>query len=185
MVLCSLFLTECADNEMMCGDGQVDGKQPPCIASEERCDGIINCFGGEDEYCADVCSPDGIVRLVGGRLPHEGRVEMCIDGEWGRVCGTSDRRDAAVICRQMGYPNESMQHFTFFDCFLHLSYVADAIAQCCSSQLFGSGYDIQPRVTDVFHCTGNELNISHCQSTSGSRCDTEADAIVICSKFGT
>lgn len=94
---------------MMCRDGRVDAQQPPCIATEKRCDGVIDCFGGEDEYCT--CSPDGVVRLVGGRSPHEGRLEMCMNGQWARVCETGIRGlTAAVICRQLGYPTESRSH---------------------------------------------------------------------------
>ena len=37
----------------------------------------------------------------------EGRVEMCINGQWGIVCDSGwGNREAAVVCRQLGYnPN--------------------------------------------------------------------------------
>ena len=50
----------------------------------------------------DVCN-DGDVRLVGGYRNIEGRVEICYNGVWGGVCHDHwDRRDAIVVCRQVG-----------------------------------------------------------------------------------
>ena len=44
------------------------------------------------------------MRLVGGKSPNEGRVEICLNSQWGTVChdlwGTAD---AQVACRQLGY----------------------------------------------------------------------------------
>ena len=46
----------------------------------------------------------GDVRLVGGSNQYEGRVEICINDQWGAVCDDSwDNTDATVVCRQMGY----------------------------------------------------------------------------------
>ena len=44
------------------------------------------------------------LRLVEGRTPYDGRVEVCLDGLWCTVCSDSwNTRDATVVCRQLGY----------------------------------------------------------------------------------
>ncbi|KAL2761903.1 macrophage scavenger receptor types I and II isoform type 1 [Daubentonia madagascariensis] len=51
------------------------------------------------------------VRLVGGRGPHEGRVEILHNGQWGTVC--DDRwevRVGQVICRSLGYQGVQTVH---------------------------------------------------------------------------
>ena len=51
---------------------------------------------------------DGDVRLVGGRQPNEGRVEVCFNETWGTICDYIypwdwNISEADVVCQQLGY----------------------------------------------------------------------------------
>ena len=44
---------------------------------------------------------------MNGRIPSEGRVEICFHGNWGTICHYGwGESNAAVVCRQLGYPAE-------------------------------------------------------------------------------
>ena len=46
----------------------------------------------------------GDVRLVDGSNQYEGRVEVCINDQWGTVCDISwGTSDATTVCKQLGY----------------------------------------------------------------------------------
>lgn len=45
-----------------------------------------------------------MIRLAGGKINGEGRVEACIDGQWGTICDKMwTDSDASVVCRQIGH----------------------------------------------------------------------------------
>ena len=53
-----------------------------------------------------VCLP-GDIRLGGGSVPNEGRVEICSNNAWSTTCDDGfDENDANVVCRQLGYPDQ-------------------------------------------------------------------------------
>jgi len=81
------------------------------------------------------------IRLTGGRMPEEGRVELSFDGgEWGVICGDGwGVREAMVACRQLG-----------------LVYAAAAF----STDLFG-GVN-QSRLISGVACKGSEDSLLDC-----------------------
>ena len=59
-----------------------------------------------DHFCflRDTFCCDGTVRLAGGSLSNEGRVDICQSGEWKTVCDNNwSDNEARVVCRQLGY----------------------------------------------------------------------------------
>ena len=95
------------------GTGQIWLDDVSCTGSEGRlvdCThlplGTHNC--GHVEDVGVICTPqdgrDGRLRLVDGRTPYDGRVEIFIGGVWGTVCDDSwDNQDAMVVCRQLNF----------------------------------------------------------------------------------
>ena len=53
------------------------------------------------------CSEEGVVRLVDGvnvdGVRVYGRVEICINQQWGTVCDDWDVAEALVACSQLGF----------------------------------------------------------------------------------
>lgn len=52
---------------------------------------------------------DGEIRLVNGSTALQGRVEVCISGNWGTVCDAGwGAPEAMVACRQLGFSPTGM-----------------------------------------------------------------------------
>ena len=59
----------------------------------------LNCVYIDSPQCVD-----GDVRLAGGVNYREGRVEVCRNHQWGKVCDDEwDERESAIVCRQLGF----------------------------------------------------------------------------------
>ena len=51
---------------------------------------------------------DGELRLVGGNVENEGRVEICLNNEWGTICDDNwSTNDANVACNILGFSSTS------------------------------------------------------------------------------
>ena len=54
---------------------------------------------------------NGQLQLAGGNIANEGRVEICMNNEWGTVCDDSwGKTDAAVVCRQLGFSTQGLKY---------------------------------------------------------------------------
>ena len=48
----------------------------------------------------------GQLRLIGGNIPNEGRVEICMSSAWGTVCNYGGSFYTTLVCRQLGYSTQ-------------------------------------------------------------------------------
>lgn len=106
--------------------------------------------------------PNGGVRLVGGDSEFEGRVELCLDGEWGTICGNFwSTLDAVVVCNQLNYGK------------------TDALA--FQGARYGPGTGAIH--LDNFFCGGTESSLTDCthRGVGTGRCVHTQDASVQCS----
>ena len=84
-----------------------------CVGSEQE---LLNCSHSTRTAscsrtvavnCNSSCT-HGDMRLVGGRTPSEGRMEVCVNGLWKIVCDSSfGTNDVKVACRHLGFTNHS------------------------------------------------------------------------------
>ncbi len=104
------------------------------------------------------------VRLVGISSNSSGRLEVFHNDQWGTVCSDGfDNRDAAVVCRQLGYVTGVAIH----------------------SSIYGPGSG--PIWLDDVRCGGTERQLAECNNRGWDNirtCLHDRDAAVNCMKKG-
>ena len=104
----------------------------------------------------------GEVRLVGGSVPSEGRVEICINTyTWGTVCDDGwDDRDASIVCRQLGYGPDGklVSHLPVTSLFSQSELHTEAEAEHSAHFGRGSGRI----VLDNVRCNSREITLLEC-----------------------
>ena len=135
----------------------------------------------------DPCTT-GQLRLVGGNIGNEGRVEICINNLWGTVCDDSwGITDATVVCQQLGFSVQGHYQlviFTYrFESYLALFLPTDAVP--FSNAHFGTG--VGPIHLDKVGCTGIEASLIECPHSSFVSCYSghSEDAGVRCQGIST
>ncbi|KAK6169497.1 hypothetical protein SNE40_020540 [Patella caerulea] len=97
------------------------------------------------------------LRLVNGSGPHEGRVEVRVEGNWKTVCDDYlDDKGASVVCRQLGYSGTG------------------AISK--GEAYFGQG---RGNIL-IVQCNGKEEYLTDCTYSRARYCGHQEDASVIC-----
>ena len=95
---------------------------------------------------------------MGGPSPYKGRVEVCVGGCWGTVCGNGfDASDASVVCRELGYPTlGKMQMYTLIFSF-YMKYVTTQVLHLYTMVTMEkiqdpSGYTVLTVLAMSLHC---------------------------------
>ena len=97
-----------------------------------------------------VCPP-GDIRLVGGSVADEGRVELCLNNAWGTICDDGfDVNDANVICRQLGYPDHGTLVLISSN-FIHANINLTTRCNSKTVSLLWSGSWCNPKAVSALH----------------------------------
>ena len=110
--------------------------------------------------------------MVGGNVGNEGRVEICLNNEWGTICDDNwSTNDAEVACSVLGfgYTGKTLHRFRLhrqFEVKSQFFLVSDALA-------FGSAH-FGPGSGDIFldnvDCTGSESSLLDCPHSTSVYC---------------
>ena len=119
---------------------------------------------------------NGSTHFVNGSNVYEGRVELCLNNQWGTVivCDDSlDSYDAQVVCKQLGYSANGAVAFTYpyfgngfwFD-EMNCSGSEPSILSCSANSIDGNDQCFNPRAAGV-HCI-NITSVTPNPTSTGS-----------------
>lgn len=95
-----------------------------------------------------VSCTNGDTRLTNGLSKYDGRVEVCVNGQWGQVCHNYwSRYDAIVACKKLGYSPIGAATF------------------CCSKYEYDTTL---PVILDRLRCIGTEDTLLDCPSDNSN-----------------
>jgi len=83
-----------------------------CLKFKHYC--VYNSFIINLNFFVSVPCTTGQVRLAGGTIKNEGRVEICMSNTWGTVCDNSwGISETTVLCRELGYSIQGNEYKLF------------------------------------------------------------------------
>lgn len=86
---------------------------------------VLNIYKYECSFNSILGCTDGEIRLIGGKSPAEGTVEICYYNLWGLILTADwDENDAAVVCKNAGFvQNGRCCHVLIHPIYIYISIV--------------------------------------------------------------
>ncbi|XP_053380092.1 scavenger receptor cysteine-rich type 1 protein M130-like [Mercenaria mercenaria] len=164
-----VFLSGATDMPIFLDELDCNGSETSITQCRSSGWGRHNCYHHEDvgAICHNTTAIN--IRLVGGKDPSQGRIEIqsadgnAGDNPWGTICDDQYKKDnkaATVICRQLGY----------------------LWGEGTRNHVFLSGATDMPIFLDELDCNGSETSITQCRSSGWGRhnCYHYQDVGAIC-----
>ena len=113
----------------------------------------------------------------------EGRVEVCVDGRWGTVCGEGwGNTEAGLVCARLGFPAEGKFQLTeVSNSFYLCEYFADATIHQFRGRILVPLYNLTcfSKEKDIPDCTAISIPSLGCSNYSGVKCLTHQEANLV------